>query len=65
MINAWSYFFHDYRYRGIVQDRADKAFFAIQASTWQLIGTIFYVVGEIMDDFKHLPGNVSWAWLIS
>ncbi|XP_003385787.1 PREDICTED: 3-beta-hydroxysteroid-Delta(8),Delta(7)-isomerase-like [Amphimedon queenslandica] len=48
-------------YRGIVQGRPDKAFFAIQASTWQLIGTIFYVVGEIMDDFKHLPGN-DFVW---
>ena len=48
-----------FRYRSIVQKRWDKPFFAIQASTWQLIGTVFYVVGEYMDDFKHLPGNVS------
>jgi hypothetical protein len=50
-----------FRYRAIIQRTWNKPFFAIQASLWQLAGTVFYVVGEYFDNFKHLPAN-DFVW---
>ena len=48
-----------FRYRALVQRSWSAPYWATLTSTWQLIGTLFYVGGEYLDNFKHLPGNVS------
>ena len=48
-----------FRYRALVQQNWSAPYWATLTSTWQLIGTLFYIGGKYLDNFQHLPGNVS------
>ena len=43
------------RYHSIVQSRWYCHVVAIITSTFHLMGTIMFVGGEVLDNFKHLP----------
>ena len=47
------------RYRGIVQDKWYRHFFALLASSYQMMGTIAYIGAEWRVGFEHLPAYVS------
>ena len=48
-----------FRYRALVQRSWSAPYWATVTSTWELIATLVYMGSEYLDNFQHLPANVS------
>lgn len=48
-----------FRYRGIVQDKWYRHYFALLATTFQVMGCIIYIGAEWHVNFDHLPTHVN------